>query len=190
MLWGVQCLRNQAQASKGRQHSMTSKTPPTPFTWDQLAPPLESPTKVAGADAKVDVLTVVPEPIRARAEASLSINTQRVAAGTTSQAARPRVDYWWDVQPVPDEERGKEFAAFLVKYAKYRPADKPVPHAAANSPKGQVTARPQAPGWWRKTEDGKSVACTQDATGAFLGVRYSVRPFEQRKDSARLPGTA
>lgn len=158
--------------------------------WDDLPAPVVMPNTAGAGVAKVDVLATVPEPIRMRAESNLAINTQRVAAKASTEANRPRVDYHWDLQRVTTEEQGAAFAEFLVKYAKYRPNIKDIPHRGEHSPMGQITARPQAPAWYRITEAGLPIATTKDAPGAFLGVRYSVRPFEQRKDSNRLPGTA
>lgn len=157
--------------------------------WDELPQPLAMPSTLAATVIKVDVLTTVPEPIRKRAEANLAINTARVAATANSTATRPRVDYHWDCQMVTDEDQGKRFGELLVKYAKYRPEDKTIPHIADGSPKGQITARPQAPAYYVNGTDGKPVAAAKDTPNAYLGVRYSVRPFEQRKGTARLPGT-
>lgn len=168
---------------------MTPKPQTPPSEWDMLPAALEMPNTLAATVAKIDVIATIPEPIRMRAEASLAVNAGRVAAKSASAAGRPRVDYHWDCQPVATEDQGRRFAELLVKYAKYRPSDRDIPHASGHSPKGQVTARPQAPGFYVVTSDGKPIAATKDATGAFLGVRYSVRPFEQRKEASRLPGT-
>jgi hypothetical protein len=168
---------------------MAAKDTTPKSEWDELPPALEMPNTLGATVAKKDVLTTVPEPIRIRAEANLAINTQRVAAKDASNATRPRVDYYWDCQPVKDEDQGKRFSASLVDYAKYRPADVDIPHRAENSPKGQITARPQAPAFYVIGSTGKPVACLKDTPGAFLGVRYSVRPFEQGKGTNRLPGT-
>lgn len=169
---------------------MATKDTPAKSEWDELPEPVAMPNTQGNTNTPVDVLAIVPEPIRVRAEANLAINTKRVAAKADSGAGRPRVDYHWEVQRVSDEAQGKRFAEFLVKYAKYRPDTKELPHRHADSPIGQVTARPQAPAWYRLTIDGKPIATTADAEGAYLGVRYSVRPFEQGKGANRLPGTA
>lgn len=160
------------------------------FDWGTLAAPVAMPNKPTPSTIKVDVLATVPEPIRQRVEASLTINTERVNAKAKSTAKRARVDYHWECQPVTDEAMGAEFVKLATKYAKYRPSDKDIPHAGPTSPKGQITVRAGAPGHFRKGEDGAPVACAADADGAFYGVRYSARPFEQRNDSARMPGTA
>lgn len=167
-------------------------TPETPaaFTWAELAPAVAMPTKAAFTGISVNVLESVPEPIRQRAEASLVINTERVKRTAGSSAKRPRIDYHWDLQPVPTTDLGGEFVKLLGKYAKYRPAGKDVPHAGSTSPQGQVTARCGDPGYYRAHGDAEYVACDAAAEGAFLAVRYSVRPLEQRATTARLPGTA
>lgn len=165
--------------------------PVTPQSeWDALVAPLAMPNTLAATVAKKDVLATVPEPIRIRAEANLAINTKRVEAGATSQATRPRIDYHWDCQPVASVEQGAKFAAFLVEYAKYRPSTVDIPHRAEHSPKGQITARPQAPAYYVTSATGMPVAATKDTPQAYLGVRYSVRPFEQRNSARRLPGSA
>lgn len=158
--------------------------------WDELPEPVAMPNKQSTGDIKVNVLETVPEPIRVRAEASLAINVKRVAAKASSTAKRARIDYHWDVQPIKDAEQGARFGKLITKYAKYRPSDKDIPHMADGAPKGQVTARTGDPGYFVKGADGVPVAAAQGDEGAFYGMRYSVRPFEQRGDSARLPGTA
>lgn len=160
------------------------------FDWAALAAPVAMPNKLNPGAIKVDVLATVPEPIRQRVEVSLAINAERVAAKATSTATRPRVDYHWECQPVTDEAMGAEFAKLATKYAKYRPSDKDIPHAGPKSPKGQITVRCGNPGHFVKGEDGVPVACSESTEGAFYGVRYSARPFEQRQDAARVPGTA
>lgn len=165
-------------------------TPKLPASeWDELAAPVVMPNTMSSTNTPIDVLAIVPEPIRIRAEANLAVNTVRVGAQAGSQASRPRVDYHWEVQRVRDEAQGKAFAEFLVKYAKHRPDTKDIPHRDAKAPTGQVTARPQAPAFYRLLADGKPIATDEKADGAFLGVRYSVRPFEQGKGTKRLPGT-
>jgi hypothetical protein len=161
------------------------------FDWGTLDAPHAMATKQSTPGTiKVKVLETVPEPIRQRAEQSLTINTERVKAVANSTAKRPRIDYHWDLQPVPDTETGDKFVKLVTKYAKYRPADQEIPHAGPASPKGQVTARCGNVGHYRKVSDGEYVACADTAEGAFMGVRYSVRPHEQRTTTARLPGTA
>lgn len=161
-----------------------------PFDWNTLDAPISMPNHVSPTDIKVNVLETVPEPIRVRAEASLAMNVVRVAKAAQSTAKRARVDYEYRVQPVPSVKVGDDFKAQLVKYAKYRPADKPVPHADAAAPKGQVTVRAGNTMYYRNQHDGIPEACDATADGAYLGVRYSVRPLEQRSDTHRLPGTA
>jgi hypothetical protein len=160
------------------------------FDWGNLAEPVAMPNKQGVLNIKVNVLETVPGPIRVRAEASLAINAQRVADKANSAAKRARINYHWDVQPIPDAEWAGRFRYAISKYAKYRPSDKDIPHAAEGSPRGQVTARTGDPGWFRTPEDGVPVACSEGDDGAFYGVRYSVRPFEQRSDTSALPGTA
>lgn len=160
------------------------------FDWDKLPEPVAMPNKTVPTTITANVLETVPEPIRKRAEASLAINTKRVAAKAASTAKRARVDYHWDLQPVTDAKMAEAFDKLITKYAKYRPADKPVPHAADDAPKGQVTARTGDPGHFRKDSDGNWAACAAGDDGATYGLRYSVRPFEQRQDATRLPGSA
>jgi hypothetical protein len=160
------------------------------FDWAALSVPVTMANKTTPSDIKVNVLETVPDPIRQRAEQSLTINVERVKAVASSTAKRPRIDYHWELQAVADKAMGDEFVKLIGKYAKYRPSDKDIPHAGPNSPKGQVTARCGDPGHYRKMEDGQYVTTDPKHADAFMGVRYSVRPFEQRGDRARLPGTA
>lgn len=158
--------------------------------WSALTAPVVMPNKQSPAGITVNVLESVPAPIRERAEASLTINVERVKAQANSKAKRPRIDYHWQLQPVPDTATGEQFAKLLGKYAKYRPSEGDIPHAGPTSPKGQVTARTGNVGSFRKTADDTYEACDATAEGAFLGLRFSVRPFEQRSDTRRAPGTA
>lgn len=169
---------------------MAASTTPAEFDWAKLDAPKPMPTKTSIGTITVDVLAKVPAPIRERAEASLAINTKAVAAKATSNAARPRVDYHWDIQPVASKEMGEAFIKQVTKYAKYRPADKPIPHIGKDVAKGQCTARTGEVTHYRAVDDDGYVACDAQAEGAFLGVRYSVRPLEVRNTTNRLPGTA
>src|SRR5215469_9929569 len=103
-----------------------AETPADP--WAELAPAVAMPTKQGFTGISIDVLAKVPEPIRQRAESSLTVNAARVAAKAGSTAKRVHVNYHWDLQPVSTRQLGEEFAKLLTKYAKYRPADKPIPH--------------------------------------------------------------
>jgi hypothetical protein len=158
-------------------------------SWDFLAPPVTSPTVTARPGASVNVLFAVPAQIRQRAEKSLAINTKRVLGAAASTADRVRVDYHWDVQPLPDDKIAADFRDLLTKYAKHRPSSDALPHADAASPKGQVTARCGKPSWFRTNAGGEAVTCDKTEQGAYFGVRYSVRPFEHRKDTTKLPGS-
>jgi hypothetical protein len=160
------------------------------FDWDALPVPVAMANKAGPSAIRVNVLETVPEPIRQRAERSLLINVERVRAVAGSSAKRPRIDYHWELQAVPDAEMGALFVKLITKYAKYRPDGADIPHAGPNAPKGQVTARCGDVAWYRTTADGEHVVTVKDADGAYLGVRYSVRPFEQRATTGRLPGTA
>lgn len=160
------------------------------YDWATLAPAVAMPNKPVVSAIKVDVLASVPEPIRMRVEASLTINTERVKAKASSSAKRARVDYHWDCQQVTDDKMGAEFVKLATKYAKYRPSAHDIPHKAPTSPPGQITVRAGAPGHYRKGEDGVPVSCEPTDEGAFYGVRYSARPFEQRQDTKALPGTS
>ncbi len=159
------------------------------YDWNTLAAPMAMPSRTTAPDIKVDVIATIPEVIRMRAEASLAANVLAVKATSGSIAKRPRIDYDWRVQPVTTIKQGEAFSAMLGHYAKYRPADKPVPHADANAPAGQVTARCGETSFYRDSGLGVLIACDKDPDGAFLGIRYSVRPLEIRKGTARLPGT-
>lgn len=172
------------------------ETPAEPVTpelvdmdWDTLPEPVAMPTRVVEVRISPKVLESVPEPIRKRAEMSLAINVARVAKKAGSTSSRKRVDYHWDVQRVATVEMGVKFKNMLVKYAKYRPADVDIPHRDENSPKGQITTRAGEPLYYVTKEDGTYVEAEKTAPGAYLGVRYSVRPFEARSDAARLPGS-
>ena len=159
------------------------------FNWSDLPASIAAPTRTTVVAAKVDVLTEVPEPIRIRAEMSLAKTVARIKAKANSQAARVRIDPAWQIQEVFSEQMGKEFARLLTRYCKYRPADKPVPHADSDSPKGQVTVRVGNVQKFKDTADGWIAMREGDTAAGMLGVRYAVKPFETRKGQARLPGT-
>lgn len=180
-----------AAIEQAQAEAAAAQATPAAFDWGTLDAPHAMATKQSTPGTiKVKVLETVPEPIRQRAEQSLTINTERVKAVANSTAKRPRIDYHWDLQPVPNTETGDKFIKLITKYAKYRPADQEIPHAGPASPKGQVTARCGNVGHYRKLNDaGEYVACDEKAEGAFMGVRYSVRPAEQRT-TKRLPGSA
>lgn len=160
------------------------------FDWNAMADPIVMPTRAAVTPVVANVLETVPEPIRVRAETSLMLNTAAKAAKAGSTARRARVTYHWDFQPVTDDKMAAAFDRLLSKYAKYRPNVREIPHAHETSPRGQVTARLGAPGWFVRDETGEFVPCQAAEPNAMYGLRYSVRPFEQRKDTARVPGTA
>lgn len=165
-------------------------TEPAVSDWATLPEPIPMPSKVAFTGFTVDVIAKVPAIIRERAEKSLAINTVRVAKAASSDAKRARVDYLWDIQPVPTKERGEEFKALITKYAKYRPESDDLAYADPVSPKGQVTVRCGDPAYYAKAEDGTYFMPALTTPDAFLAVRYSVRPLEQRTATKRLPGTA
>ena len=166
-----------------------SGTPKDGFDWDAMAAPIAMPTRNTFTGIKVDVLKTIPSPLRERAERQLIINTERVKANANSQAKRNRVDYHWDLQPVTTAEMGEQFVKLLTKYAKYRPSEGDIPHAGPNVKPGQVTARVGAVSHFVKGEDDTYEACDASAAGAVMGVRYSVRPFEVRNSTAKLPGS-
>jgi hypothetical protein len=163
---------------------------PAAFDWDTLGDVLVMPNKVGTPSTVVDVMTTVPAAIRRRAEANLAANAIAVAKVSESTARKPRPDYVWVVQPVPTREIGLDFCGHLVQYAKYRPASATLEYAHLNAPRGQVTARFGEPSWYVNGLGDVPVAATEAADGAYLGVRWSVRPFENRSGAARLPGTA
>jgi hypothetical protein len=168
----------------------SSPLPKTITDWSTLAAPVAMANRQGPSGIKVNVLESVPAPIRERAEASLTINAERVKAKASSSAKRARIDYHWQLQAVADQAMGEQFVKLITKYAKYRPSEGDIPHAGPTSPKGQVTARTGNVDWFRKIADGEYVQTAKTTEGAFMGVRYSVRPFEQRGDTARLPGSA
>jgi len=189
-------------ANKPNTPATTDATPqaPTPeaqtangaaggFDWSALDEPIVMPTKATPTPVVANVLETVPEQIRQRAEASLVHNTAAKAKKAESTAKRPRILYRWDFQPVKDDKMAAAFDRLLAKYAKYRPNIEGIPHAHKDSPQGQVTARTGAPGFFVRTDDGEFAPCKADTPNAIYGLRYSVRPFEQHKDTARLPGT-
>jgi len=171
-------------------NAMPSANGASAFDWGTLDSPVAMPDKKVGTDIKANVLETVPEPIRQRCEASLAINTARVAAKPAKEGKRPRVNYHWDVQPLPNQKIADDFIKAITKYAKYRPLLADIPFASPDVARGQVTARCGEPSWFVKDGDGTPEASEQGKDGAFYGVRYSVRPFEQRSSAARLPGTA
>lgn len=160
-----------------------------PTQWDELAVPVAMPNKVAFLGVKADVLKTVPAAIRMRAEMSLTENVKAVDKTAGSNAERPRVNYVWYVQQVKSTDQGNDFIKLITKYAKYRPDKDGIEYAGTDSPKGQVTARCGDVTHYRLREDGITVACQPDQQGAFLAVRYSVRPFERRADTSALPGS-
>lgn len=160
-----------------------------PFDWSALAAPIVMPTKTVATAITANVLETVPEQIRQRAEASLKHNTAAKAAKAASTAKRARIIYHWDFQPVTDDKMAAAFDRLITKYAKYRPNIDNVPFADEKSPRGQVTARTGNPGYFVCTAEGEFTPCKHDTKGAMYGLRYSVRPFEQRQDTSRLPGT-
>lgn len=179
----------EAPASEPEQAAEPTTVELVDMDWDTLPEPVAAPVRVVDVRISPKVLESVPEPIRKRAEANLAVNTALVAKKSGSTSARKRIPYDWQVQRVASEQMGVKFKNMLVKYAKYRPADAEIPHAGENSPKGQVTARAGEPTYFVNNEDGTYEQAEKDAPGAYLGVRYSVRPFEARSDSARVPGS-
>lgn len=123
-----------------------------------------------------DPIKGTPAAVRKRAEESLARNAAILAAATGSK----RADYRWDLQPVPDAEKGKLFSAALVKYATNRPAVAPIEFADPGLEVGRVTARCGDPAQFVKT--GSGFVAYQESMDAepFWGVRYSVRLWEQR----------
>lgn len=169
--------------------------PPAPveqpaLDWYTLPAPVAMPDRKPFQGITVKVVETVPGPIRTRAEASLAVNAAKVKAKTTSSASRPRVDYHWDIQPVVTTEMGTRFVALITKYSKYRPSEGTIPFAHEDSPAGQVTARCGDVGYYVTRETGEVDACEPTTEGSYLGVRYSVRPFEKRNNTSRLPGTS
>lgn len=165
-------------------------TKPEPSEWDELEPAVSMPNKVSVGNIKVDVLTSVPEAIRSRAEASLALNAKAVADKSGSNAKRARVNYRWDVQKLASKEQGERFDKAITKYGKYRPATGDIPHRAEHSPMGQITVRTGVVCHYKLDAKGIPTVCNEKDEGAYLGIRYSVRPLEQRGDTNRLPGTA
>lgn len=158
--------------------------------WDAMQPVIPMDSKTRPQQSHVDVVTEVPDRIRARVESQLCLNAERVRAAARSSAARPRVNYAWAVQRVSDAKMGEALVRHLLRYAKYRPALTDVPHIGVGSPTGQITIRVGQVAYYHITSDGDAVQCTEATEGAVCGVRFSARPFESRGSSARLPGTA
>lgn len=167
-----------------------SEQPKAVTEWDELEPAVAMPNTVSVGNIKVNVLESVPEAIRSRAEASLAVNTKAVADKAGSAAKRARVNYHWSVQKVVSKEQGERFDKALSKYGKYRPATGDIPHKAEQSPMGQVTVRTGVVCHYKLNDKNVPVVCGEKDEGAYLGLRYSVRPLEQRGDANRLPGTA
>lgn len=179
------------QVTEPEQTEQTEPTGQTKqaFDWTEMVAPIASATKSSVIGRKVDVLAEVPEPIRQRIEVSLMKTVARIAAKKGSTAKRVRIEPYWTIQPVASQEMGDEFAKLATKYGKYRPAEGDIPHADADSPKGQITVRCGKVTRYRQTDDGPVADENADADGSFLGVRFSARPFEARKDTAKVPGT-
>jgi hypothetical protein len=158
------------------------------FDWNALGDSIAMPTRAVAADRKVDAIAETPAPIRQRIETSLMKTVARYAAKASSTAKRVRVDPYWSVQPVKDEAMGNDFIKKATRYAKYRPAEGEVPFADSESPRGQITVRCGKVMPYRKTEDGEVIPVDLASDDTFWGVRYSARPFEGRKGTARMPG--
>lgn len=158
--------------------------------WDELEPAVAMPNTVSVGNIKVNVLESVSDAIRSRAEASLAANAKAVADKADSTAKRPRVNYHWAVQKLASKEQGERFGKALSRYGKYRPATGDIPHRAEHSPMGQVTVRTGVICHYKLNDEGVPAVCGEKDEGAYLGLRYSVRPLEQRGDANRLPGTA
>lgn len=161
-----------------------------PSEWDELDAPVAMASKRTMGDIKVNVLESVHAAIRERAENSLAVNAKAVAAKPAVDGKRPRVDYLWAVQPLASKEQGVRFGKAIEKYAKYRPATGDIPFKDDASPMGQVTCRTGVVTHYRLDESGTPTACSESDEGAYLGLRYSVRPLEVRNTTNRLPGTA
>jgi hypothetical protein len=159
------------------------------FNWDELPPPIAHDIRKVPAVKKVDAIAEVPERIRQLAERSLAYNVKAVARTATSTAARPRIDYRWVLLWVPSEEVGAKFKAELEKYAKYRPVNTTIPYRDPGSPDGQITARVGNTLRWHLTDSGWTQTDAPVSNDVRWGVRYSVRPFEARKSTAKLPGS-
>jgi len=146
------------------------------------------PSKLVTAAKRVDVLAEIPERIRKELEHSLMKTVARYAAKADSTAKRVRIEPYWALFVVATEDMGAEFSKLAARYAKYRPADKDMPHADVDSPKGQITVRTGAVTRYRQTDAGPVASPDASPAESFLAVRYSARPFEGRKDTSKAPG--
>lgn len=165
-------------------------TDPPQDEWAALPAAVPMPAKKAAPPVRPNVLETVPDPIRERLEQSLALSCKAKAKAAASSAKRPRIDYDWQLQPVSDVDQGKRFIGHCAKYAKYRPTNTTIPHRQDGTPDGQITVRTGDPLFFIATDKGYDVAPDAKAEGAFLAVRFSARPFENRNDTARLPGSA
>lgn len=178
-----------AQADAAQEDGAQADATPVD-EWDALPEPKVMENKTVATGSRANVLVTIPAPIRKRAEQSLTENSKRKAAAAASNATRLRVDYHWQIQPVTSIEQGKRFADALTKYAKYRPENLPIEFIGPDSPLGQITARCGDVSWYFTHEDGETTTSDASTQGAYLGVRYSVRPFEARNTAARVPGAS
>lgn len=177
-------------ALTGSQTPQEGTAPELDDEFASLPPPVAHNPGDSKRDYRFDAIAGTSEHIRQRAEQSLAVNAKRVAAKDASTAARPRVNYHWDIQPVKDAHQGSRFVRALEKYAKYRPDHENIPFRGIDAPWGQVTARCGAPILW-VTDDGTDrPRVAADTDPGYWGVRYSVRPLEQRGAKHRLPGSA
>ena len=168
---------------------MTKPPDETPFNWNDLETPLLMPDRIAYPPVARDVISEVPAAIRMRIEDQLAINVVAIKKAAVSAAKRPRIDYEYRVQRVPDTKVGEEYREYLKLYAKHRPEDGTIPHKHGTSPFGQITIRTGEVRAYRLLSSGIPVACDATEDGAFLGVRYSARPFEERSGARKLPGS-
>ena len=162
----------------------TTDAPVEPdFSWDNLAAPVVLPKPKQKVQYSGDVIAAVPATIRERVEKLLAVNVARVAATSSSTAARPRVDYEWYLQPVPDKERAESFSKLVAKYCRNRPSTDTIPFRHESSPLGPITVRFAETGYYKTLDDGDVAPCASTADKAMLCVRYSARQFQARSDS-------
>lgn len=155
------------------------------FNWDTLKAPIVAPSAVKATPTPSDVIASTPEGIRKAVEKLLAVNILRETAAAKSTAQRPRIDYVWNLQEVPDKDTAEQFIKKVRRYCKGRPMSHTIPHKEVVSPAGEITARFSGTQHYRPTDDGAVEECEATDPKAMLCVRYSVRKFQARSDSKK-----
>ena len=186
--------RTQPPQASGRKlaavpapESTEPKDTVTPWSWDDLDLSLEHAPYRKPPLPAFDIVKEIPAAIARKAETSLSFNSAALSKTVRSGGGRSRVDYRWDLQPVPDQDKGLEFQRLITLYGLHRPDDTVIMYQQPGTPSGRVTARCGDPAQFVKIAGGIIEWKPEMEGEPFWACRYSVRPFEQRA-AGRPPG--